>query len=171
MLCRSSCIVRCRARRRRHAVPLRCRAKVHPSAFLCRLNCPVGRYAPSVKSRFTLRRVTVYHRRSYRHHSHRGSHSRRTQTRSYHCRPGRGSWRSAVLSRSAGGSTGLNRFLSVRLSSGKRGSAHHSLCQLVACYSVLRMGTPEHSPWRAPCDDLDDSSYQQTFSVWLTHAA
>ena len=79
--------------------------------------------------------------------------------------------RSAILSRSAGGSKGRIRFLSVHLSSGKRGSAHHSLRQLVACYPVLRVGAPEHSPWRAPRDDLNDSSCQQRFSVWLTHAA
>src|SRR5215218_7631047 len=58
--------------------------------------------------------------------------------------------RSAVLSRSAGGSTGRNRFLSVYLSSGKRGSTYHSLHQLVACYAVLRMGAAKHSPWQAP---------------------
>jgi hypothetical protein len=53
--------------------------------------------------------------------------------------------------------------------SGKRGSAHHSLRQLVACYPVLRVGAPEHSPWRAPRDDLNDSSYQGTvleFSIF-----
>src|SRR5829696_3564081 len=33
------------------------------------------------------------------------------------------------------------------------------------------MGAPEHSPWQAPRDDLNDSSYQQRFSVWLTHAS
>jgi hypothetical protein len=70
--------------------------------------------------------------------------------------------RSAVLSRSAGGSKGRIRSLSVHVSSGKRGSAHHSLRQLVACYAVLRVGAPEHSPWRAPRDDLNDSSCQGT---------
>ena len=79
--------------------------------------------------------------------------------------------RCAVLSRSAGGSTGRIRFPSVHLSPGKRGTAHHSLGRLVACYAVLRMGAPEHSPWQAPRDDLNDSSYQQRFSVWLTHAS
>ncbi len=49
-----------------------------------------------------------------------------------------------------------------RSSSGKRGTAHHSLRRLVACCPVLRMGIPEHSPWRAPRDDLDDSLYQGT---------
>src|SRR5215217_2737232 len=56
-------------------------------------------------------------------------------------------------------------------SSGKRGSAHHSPRRLVSCYAVIRMGAPEHSIGRAPRDDLNDSSYQQRFSVWLTHAA
>jgi hypothetical protein len=79
--------------------------------------------------------------------------------------------RSRSLSRSAGGSTSRIRFLSVHLSSGKRGSAHHSLRRRVTCYRVLRMGAPEHSPWRAPRDDLNDSSYQQQFPVWLTHAS
>jgi hypothetical protein len=69
--------------------------------------------------------------------------------------------RSAVLSRSAGGSTGRIRFLSFHLSSGKRGSAHHSLRLRVAYYSVLRMGASAHSPWRASREDLNDSSYQQ----------
>ena len=32
------------------------------------------------------------------------------------------------------------------------------------------MGAPEHSIRRAPRDELNDSSYQQRFSVWLTHA-
>ena len=27
------------------------------------------------------------------------------------------------------------------------------------------MGAPEHSPWRAPHNDLNDSSYQQQFGV------
>jgi hypothetical protein len=69
--------------------------------------------------------------------------------------------RSAILSQSAGGFTGRIRFLSVHLSSGKRGSAHHSLRRLVACYTVLRMESSEHSPWPAPRDDLNDSLYQQ----------
>ena len=43
---------------------------------------------------------------------------------------------------------------------GKRGSTYHSLRQFVTCYPVLRMGASEHSPWWAPLDDLDDSSYQ-----------
>ena len=94
MLCGPSCRVRRRARRRRPAVPLRCRAKVRPSAFLCRLSCSVGRYAPSVKSCFILRRVTVYHRRSYRRRSHCGGHSHRSHSRRYRRRPIRGSWRS-----------------------------------------------------------------------------
>lgn len=99
MLCGSSCRVRRRTRRRRPVVLPRCRAKVHPSAFLCHLSRPVGRYIPPVRShfiprsRFILRRVTVYHRRSYRHHSHRDSHGR-SQSRSCHRRSGRGSWRS-----------------------------------------------------------------------------
>jgi hypothetical protein len=44
-----------------------------------------------------------------------------------------------------------------------------SLSSLVACYPVLRMESPEHSPWRAPRDDLSDSSYQGTvldFSIF-----
>jgi hypothetical protein len=45
-----------------------------------------------------------------------------------------------------------------------QGSAHHSLRRLVACYSELRMESPEHSPWRALRDDLNDSSYQGTVS-------
>jgi hypothetical protein len=49
-----------------------------------------------------------------------------------------------------------------RSPSGKRGSIHHSLRRLVACYAVLRMESPEHSPWRAPRSDLDVSSYQGT---------
>jgi hypothetical protein len=39
----------------------------------------------------------------------------------------------------------------------------------VACYPVLRLRAPEHSLWRAPRDDLDDSSYQGTvldFSIF-----
>jgi hypothetical protein len=56
--------------------------------------------------------------------------------------------RSAVLSRWAGSSTGRIRFLRIPLPSGKRGSAHHCLGRFVACYPVLRMGAPEHSPWR-----------------------
>jgi hypothetical protein len=79
--------------------------------------------------------------------------------------------RSAVLSRWAGGSTGRIRLLSVPLPSGKRGSAHHSLRRLATCYPVLRMESSEHSPWRALGDDLNDSSYLQRFSVWMTHAA
>lgn len=73
--------------------------------------------------------------------------------------------RSAVLTRSAGGSTGRIRFLSFHLSSGKRGSAHQSLRLRVACYRVLRMGAPEHSPWQAPREDLNDSSYQQAIRL------
>src|SRR5688572_32956561 len=49
-----------------------------------------------------------------------------------------------------------------RSPSGKRGTAHHSLRRLVACYPVLRMGAPEHSPWHAPRHHLNDSSYQGT---------
>src|SRR5215211_5443539 len=44
-----------------------------------------------------------------------------------------------------------------------------SLCRLVACYPVLRIRAPKHSPWRAPRDDLNDSSYQGTvldFSIF-----
>ena len=143
---------------------------MHPSAFVCRLSCSVGRYAPPVKSRFILRRVTVYHRRSYRHHSHHGSHSRRSQGRSYRRRPdAEVGARSAVPSRSDCGSTGRIRFLSVRFSSGKRGSAHHSLRRRVACYPILRMGAPEHSPWHIPRGDLNDSSCWQWFSVTRTY--
>jgi hypothetical protein len=59
--------------------------------------------------------------------------------------------RSAVLLWSAGGSKGPDPLpLSVHLSFGKRESAHRSLGRLVACYPVLRMGAPEHSPWRVP---------------------
>ena len=39
----------------------------------------------------------------------------------------------------------------------------------MACYPVLRMGAPEHSPWRAPRDDLNDCPYQGTvldFSIF-----
>jgi uncharacterized protein len=39
----------------------------------------------------------------------------------------------------------------------------------VKCYLVLRVGAPEHSPWRALRDDLNDSSYQGTvldFSIF-----
>jgi uncharacterized protein len=39
----------------------------------------------------------------------------------------------------------------------------------VTCYLVLRAGAPEHSPWRALRDDLNDSSYQGTvldFSIF-----
>jgi hypothetical protein len=45
-----------------------------------------------------------------------------------------------------------------------RGSAHRSLGRgrLVACYAALRMGAPEHSPWRVVRDDLDDSADQGT---------
>jgi hypothetical protein len=134
MLCGPSCRVRRRARRRLPAVPLRCRAKVRPAAFLCCLplflSCPVGRYVP-VSSRSILRHATVYHRRSYRHHGHRGSHSR-LQSRSCRRRPGRGSRRGSRRSLRrpvAVGrrSTGRSRFLGVRLSCGKRGSAPHSL--------------------------------------------
>ena len=44
----------------------------------------------------------------------------------------------------------------------------------MTCYPVLRMGAPEHSPWRAPRDDLDDSSYQGTaldFSIFQPQEA
>jgi hypothetical protein len=137
---------------------------VRPSAFLCRLSRPVGRYAPPSKSRFILRRVSVYYRRSYHHHSHRGNYGHRSHSRSYHRPPGRGSWRSLRRPVAVGGSTGRIRFLSVHFSSGKRGSAHHSLRRRVACYPILRTEAPEHSPWRAPREDLNNSSYQQ-FSV------
>src|SRR5215208_7772229 len=40
------------------------------------------------------------------------------------------------------------------------------LAGLVTCYAVIRLGAPEHSIGRAPRDDLNDSSYQQRFSVW-----
>ncbi len=115
-------------RRRQPAVLLRCRAKVRPSAFLCRLSSSVGLYAPPAKSCFILRRVTVYHRRSYRHHSHRGSHSRSHKVEVTAADPeAEVGARSRILSRSAGGFTGRIRFLSVHLSSGKRGTAHDSL--------------------------------------------
>jgi hypothetical protein len=79
---------------------------------------------------------------------------------------------SAVLSRSAGGCTGRSHFLGVHLSSGKRGSAHHSLRRLrVARYPVLRMESPERSPRQAPRDGLYNPSYRRRFSVWLAHAA
>src|SRR5215218_11301063 len=55
---------------------------------------------------------------------------------------------------------------------GKRGSAHHSLRRFVTCYPVLRIEAPGHSPWRAPRDDLNDSSYQRTvldFSISQAH--
>ena len=66
--------------------------------------------------------------------------------------------RSAVLLWSAGGSKGPDPLpLSVHLSFGKRESTHHSHGRLVARYAVLRMGAPEHSPWRVVRDDLDDS--------------
>jgi hypothetical protein len=162
MLCGPSCRVRCRTHRRRPAVPLRCLAKVCPFAFLCRLNCSVGRYTPPAKSRFILRRVTVYYRRSYRPHSHRDSNSR-PQSRSYHRRPGHGSRHSRRRPVAVGGSTGRIRFFRVHLPSCKRGSAHHSLRRLVAYYAVLRMGAAEHSPWRAPHHYLDDVSNQQRF--------
>src|SRR5215204_3073834 len=58
--------------------------------------------------------------------------------------------------------SGLRPGCNTRSPSGKRGSAHHSLRWLVACYPILRMESPEHSPWRTPRDDLDDSSYQGT---------
>jgi hypothetical protein len=56
-----------------------------------------------------------------------------------------------------------------RSPSGKRGSTQRSLCQLVVCYPVLCMDSPEHSQWLAPRDELDDSSYQGTvldFSIF-----
>jgi hypothetical protein len=56
-----------------------------------------------------------------------------------------------------------------RSPSGRRGSAHHSLRRLVACYPVLRVESPEHSPWRAPRDNPKDSSCQGTaldFSIF-----
>jgi hypothetical protein len=172
MLCGPSCRVRCRTHRRRPAVPLRCLAKVCPFAFLCRLNCSVDRYTPPAKSRFILRRVTVYYRRSYRPHSHRDSNSR-PQSRSYHRRPGHGSRgsrrRPVAVGRRLNGPDPLPQRSSD--SSCKRESAHHSLRRLVAYYAVLRMGAAEHSPWRAPRDDLDDVSNQQRFLEWLTHAA
>jgi hypothetical protein len=44
--------------------------------------------------------------------------------------------------------------------SAKHGSTHHSLRRFVACYPVLRMGAPEHSPWQTPRDELNDSACQ-----------
>ena len=150
MLCGPSCRVRRPARRRRPAVPLRCPAKVRPSAFLCRLSCSVDRYAPSAKSRFILRRVTVYHRRSYHHHSHRGGHSHRSQNRSTAaCPDAEVGARSAVISRSAvplpGSPSSAFILLPVR-------ELCSSLCVrwLVACCPVLRMAAAQHSPWRQP---------------------
>src|SRR5215217_1039494 len=151
MLCGPSCRVRRRA-------------KVRPSAFLCRLSCPVGRYAPllgatsffaalpsttAVATAITVTAVVI-------------AAALKAEVTAADPDAVVGA-RSAVLSRSAGGSADRIRFLSVHLASGKRGSAHHSLRRLVACYPVLRMGAPEHSPRRAPRDDLNDSSYQQRF--------
>src|SRR5215217_4358925 len=116
MLCKPSCRVRCRVRHRRPAVPLRCRAMVRPSAFLCRLSSSVGRYTlPDNKSRLILRRVTVYHCRNYRPHSHRDSNSRLKAEVTTADPDAEVGTRSAGLSRSAGGSTGRIRFLSVHL--------------------------------------------------------
>src|SRR5215212_8582717 len=153
MLCGPSCRVRRRARRRQPAVPLRCRAKVLPSAFLCRLSCAVGRYAPllGATSFFAALPSTTAVAIAI------------TVTAVVIAAALKAELTAADPDAEVGArSAGLIRFLSIPLPSGKRGSAHHSVRRLMACYPVLlRMGAPEHSPWRVPRDDLNSSSYQQ----------
>jgi hypothetical protein len=55
-----------------------------------------------------------------------------------------------------------------RSPSGKRGSTHRSLGLLVACYPVLRMDSPKHSPWLAPQHEDSSQAAGRSLEAILT---